>query len=111
MKTRLYVVLLLCVGVFGGVTLADPIQGAASDFFNAIYSTETSGSAETYERAAASIAKAPDNPEVVQQAIRMNMAGVGGHNNELLLAVSVAQNQKLIEQNARIIELLEKQAK
>jgi hypothetical protein len=114
MKTKLLIVALLGIVAFGGYAVgqdAGEATGAAKSFLFDMLATQTSGDAASYERAAAAIAKSPNEPATVQQAIRMGLVGGKDNPDTLLLAVQVAQNQKLIEQNAHILELLEKQAK
>lgn len=98
--------LLFGTGVVVGQQAEKPITGEEFDKLRWAY--RDNGNAETSEALFKAYRQAPDNPEVVKAIMQNTLSDAG---NTPLLLLQAAQNQKLIEQNNRIIALLEQQAK
>ena len=111
MKVALVMVSLVCalsVGyVFGqGRETRTPAQREFSDIKDRF---ERQGGANELSALVAAYAKAPSKPENAYWIVHLSMFGDRGYDTDSLLVLQTMQNQKIIEQNQKIIELLGKQ--
>lgn len=109
MKQKIFFLLLAGTTAIGGYAVGQGASPQVQAFVDAVVPIGPI-EPEWYGAAADAVTRAPADADVIRQAIRLGLVNGKKGDNTLLLAVSVAQNQKLIKQNARIIELLEKQA-
>lgn len=91
-----------------GAVIAQKLSAPEQQLLDAYTSAETDG--REYSKLMDVYAKMPGNAPATKQAARLALVdGKSGNVGSGMVAL-ILQNQKLIEQNERIIKLLEKQA-
>lgn len=99
--------------VRGAVTNGDAVTAEQREWGQAYFAATgpTAITYEEYERLNRAYMDAPNHPEVIKFISHVALVQTKIDSPASLQFVMVAQNQKLIEQNAEIIELLKAQSK